>query len=139
MVSRLQFARAVCLTIATILAATPVLAATCELACSHPSAKNHTGTQTSHHYHATAAQSASDAVSAVVNAARERDCCRDTGLTAAATSVNRSDAKVFVPSYSLAATSAAFVHPVPASSAVTTRGAPPGRSPDSARSLPLRI
>jgi hypothetical protein len=139
-VSRLQFTRAVCLTIATVLVGTPVLAATCELVCTHSSAKSHlSGSHASLHHHGDATSTPTDAVSAVVNTACERDCCRDTGVAVTAALNSRGDTNVFVTAHSLVPVSAMFFQAIQASPTAPIRGAPPGRSPDSARPLPLRI
>jgi len=137
-VSRLQFTRAVCLTIATVLVGTPVLAATCELTCTHSSAKSHlSGSQASHHHHADATSADTDGVSTVVNS--KRDCCRDTGLAATAAVNGRTNTNVFVTMHSLVPASAPFFQAIHASPTAPIRGAPPGRSRNSARPLPLRI
>jgi hypothetical protein len=128
------------LTIAAVLVGTPVLAAACELTCKHSSAKSHlSGSQASHHHHGDAASVHTDSVSVVVKTACERDCCRDTGLAATAAINGRGDTNVYATVHSFVTVTATFFQNIQASPTAPIRGAPPGRSPDSARPLPLRI
>jgi hypothetical protein len=128
------------LTIAAVLVGTPVLAATCELTCKHSSTKSHlSGSQASHHHHGDATSVHTDGVSVVVKTACERDCCRDTGLAATAAINGRGDTNVYVTVHSFVTATATFFQIIQASPTAPIRGAPPGRSPDSARPLPLRI
>lgn len=135
--------RAIGLVVATVLTGMPVMATACEWACAHDAVTGHehhgshaSSIDHSHHGPAAAATDSETRFAAAV--ATERDCCDDVSISAKSVRTGRIDTSIS-PTFDSFATAETRLHLRPATATCLNHSAPPGSSPQTARSLPLRI
>ena len=126
------------------LAGMPAVATACEWACSHDAANSHGdhvshASSVDHNHHGAAAIAGVSATRFAAAVAPDRDCCGDVIVSPASVRTGRIDASISLTFDSFLTAETRLQTLRPATATHLSRTAPPGCSPQTARSLPLRI